>query len=78
MVKAYVLINVKAGTARDVIRKLSKKKFLKSAHLLTGLHDAIAFIEGKNVKDLGKNITDSIHKVKGITKTVTCIVVDGK
>ena len=51
---------------------------MKKAHLVTGLHDAIAFIQGKSVKDLAKNITNGIHKVPGITKTVTCVVVDGK
>jgi len=78
MVQAYVLINVQAGKAKDVIKKLRSKKFVKEAHLLTGLHDAIAFIEAKSVKTLADSITETIHKVKGITKTVTCIVVDGK
>jgi phenylpyruvate tautomerase PptA (4-oxalocrotonate tautomerase family) len=35
-------------------------------------------MHGKNIKDLAKNITDSIHKIQGIQKTVTCIVVNGK
>jgi len=78
MVQAYVFINVQAGTAKDVVRKLRRKKFVKTVHLVTGLHDAIAFIEGKNLKVLADNITDGIHKVKGITKTVTCVVVNGK
>lgn len=78
MVQAYIFVNVKAGSAEAVIKKLRKKKFVKSAHLVTGLHDAVAFIEGKNVKDLARNITAGVHKVPGITKTVTCVVVDGK
>ncbi len=78
MIQAYILINVQAGKAKDVIHKLRRKKFVKRAHLLTGLHDAIAFIEGKSVKALADSITEGVHKVKGITKTVTCIVVDGK
>jgi DNA-binding Lrp family transcriptional regulator len=78
MVQAYVFINIKAGTAKDVIRKLRKKKFVKRAHLVTGLHDVIAFIEGKNVKELADSITEKIHKVKGIQRSVTCVVVDGK
>ncbi len=78
MVQAYVFINTKAGTAKNVIAKLRKKKFVKSAHLVTGLHDAIIFMHGKNIKDLAKNITDSIHKIQGIQKTVPCIVVNGK
>lgn len=78
MIQAYVFINVQAGKAKDVIRKLRRKKFVKKAHLVTGLHDAIAFIEGKTVKNLADNITEGVHNVKGITKTVTCVVVDGK
>lgn len=78
MIQAYVFVNVKAGSADNVIKKLRKKKFVKTAHLVTGLHDAIAFIQGKSVKDLTKSITAGIHKIPGITKTVTCIVVNGK
>ena len=78
MVEAYIFVNVKAGSATSVIKKLRKKKFVKTAHLVTGLHDAIVFIKGKSVKDLAKNITAGVHKVPGITKTVTCVVVDGK
>jgi DNA-binding Lrp family transcriptional regulator len=78
MIQAYVFVNVKAGSAVDVIRKLRKKKYVKTAHLVTGLHDAIVFIQGKSVKDLANNITRGVHKVPGITKTVTCVVVDGK
>jgi DNA-binding Lrp family transcriptional regulator len=78
MIQAYIFVNVKAGSADAVIKKLRKKKFVKTAHLVTGLHDAILFIQGKNVKDLTKNITGGIHKVPGITRTVTCVVVDGK
>ena len=77
MVQAYIFVNVKAGSAPTVIKKLRKKKFVKSAHLVTGLHDAIIFIQGKTVKELAKNITNGIHKVPGITKTVTCVVVNG-
>jgi DNA-binding Lrp family transcriptional regulator len=78
MVEAYVFINVQAGKARSVISSLRKKKFVKQAHLVTGLHDAIVFIKGKDIKTIANNITSGIHKVKGITKTVTCVVVDGK
>jgi DNA-binding Lrp family transcriptional regulator len=78
MVEAYVFINVQAGKAKSVISSLRRKKFVKQAHLVTGLHDAIIFIQGKSVKALANNITNGIHKVKGITKTVTCVVVDGK
>ena len=78
MIEAYVFINVQAGTAKDVIRKLRKKKFVKRAHLVTGLHDAIAFIQGKTIKVLADEITQTVHKIKGIQRTVTCVVVDGK
>lgn len=78
MVQAYVFVNVKAGSATNVIKKLRKKKYVKTAHLVTGLHDAIIFIQGKTITDLAKNITAGVHKVPGITKTVTCVVVNGK
>jgi DNA-binding Lrp family transcriptional regulator len=77
MLQAYIFINVKAGTAKEVIKKLRKKKYVKQAHLVTGLHDAIAFVNAKNIKDLADDITKGIHKIGGITKTITCVVVNG-
>jgi DNA-binding Lrp family transcriptional regulator len=77
MVAAYEFINCDAGKAELVVRALRKIKGLKQAHVVTGLHDIIAYVEAPSMKDLTKLIISQIQGTKGVGRTVTCIVVNG-
>ncbi len=77
MVAAYEFINCDAGKAELVVRVLRKIKGLKQAHVVTGLHDIIAYVEAPTMKDLTKLIISKIQGTKGVGRTVTCIVVNG-
>ncbi|MBU1355643.1 MAG: Lrp/AsnC ligand binding domain-containing protein [Candidatus Edwardsbacteria bacterium] len=77
MVAAYEFINCDAGKAELVVRALRKIKGLKQAHVVTGLHDIIAYVEAPSMKDLTKLIISKIQGTKGVGRTVTCIVVNG-
>ncbi|MDQ7799513.1 MAG: Lrp/AsnC ligand binding domain-containing protein [Candidatus Edwardsbacteria bacterium] len=77
MVAAYEFINCDAGKAELVVRALRKIKGLKQAHVVTGLHDIIAYVEAPTMKDLTKMIISRIQGTKGVGRTVTCIVVNG-
>jgi len=77
MVAAYEFINCEAGKAELVVRALRKIKGLKQAHVVTGLHDIIAYVEAPSMKDLTKLIISKIQGTKGVGRTVTCIVVNG-
>ncbi|HAD82840.1 MAG: hypothetical protein A2509_02125 [Candidatus Edwardsbacteria bacterium RIFOXYD12_FULL_50_11] len=77
MVAAYEFINCDAGKAELVVRALRKIKGLKQAHVVTGLHDIIAYVEAPTMKDLTKLIISRIQGTKGVGRTVTCIVVNG-
>ncbi|MDQ7779619.1 MAG: Lrp/AsnC ligand binding domain-containing protein [Planctomycetota bacterium] len=73
---AYVLINIEAGKPRSALAALKKNKDVRSAHLVTGLHDAIALIEAPDVNKLGTIVTESVQKITGVQRTVTCICVE--
>ncbi len=75
-ISAYVLFNVEAGKQRSVLTALKKSKEVRSVHLVTGLHDAIALIEASDINKLGAIVTESIQKVPGVQRTVTCICVE--
>jgi len=77
MVAAYEFINCDAGKAELVVRSLRKIKGLKQVHVVTGLHDIIAYVEAPSMKDLTKLIISKIQGTKGVGRTVTCIVVNG-
>ncbi|MDD5625861.1 MAG: Lrp/AsnC ligand binding domain-containing protein [Patescibacteria group bacterium] len=76
-VGAYVLIKVQRQDASDVALEILftlrvYKKVVK-AHVVTGMYDVIANIEGDDIKDLGDTVVQ-IHDLKGVRSTVTCIV----
>lgn len=76
MFAAYELINCSAGASERVAAALRKIKGVKQAHVVTGLHDVVAYVEARNLSELTKLIISKIQGTKGVTKTVTCMVVN--
>ena len=74
--KAYVLIETKVGKTKDVVLALRKAKGLKEVNAVTGPYDVIAMVEGADLTTVGNLVTDDIHPVGGIERTVTCLAVD--
>lgn len=72
-VKAYVLIEVAVGKAKEVVTALQKVEGVQSVSAVTGPYDVIAVIERPDVNAIGDLVTRSIHSVSGIARTVTCL-----
>ncbi|MDI6740637.1 MAG: Lrp/AsnC ligand binding domain-containing protein [Candidatus Edwardsbacteria bacterium] len=77
MFAAYEFINCDAGKAELVVRQLRKIKGMKQAHVVTGLHDIVAYVEAPSLNELTRLIIGNIQGTKGVNRTVTCMVVDG-
>jgi DNA-binding Lrp family transcriptional regulator len=76
MVGAYLLINTNTGMESAVVKSLKRIRGVKNAHVVTGLHDVICYVEGKNLSDVKTIIVRSVRGVKGIQRTVTCLALD--
>jgi len=76
MVGAYLLINTETGMESAVVEALNKIGGVKNAHVVTGLHDAICYVEGKDFGEVKNIIVSKVRGVKGIQRTVTCIAID--
>jgi len=74
--KAYVLIETKVGKSKDVVLALRNAKGIKEVNAVTGPYDVIAIVEGTDLTTVGNLVTDDIHPVNGIERTVTCLAVD--
>ncbi len=76
MISAYVLVETSAGknikNVRDQIRRF---KGVKSAELVTGPYDIVVRIEGKDMQELTRIVTDKILGVKGVGKTITLVII---
>ena len=72
---AYVLINIEGNKVKNVLNGLSKIKGVKSAHVVAGPYDIIAFIEAKDLESLGNTVVSNVRKISGIVQTMTCVTV---
>ena len=73
--KAYILIETAVGKTKDVVSALEvqKVKEIKSVDLVTGNYDIIAVVEHEDFNAIGNLVTEKIHPVQGIARTVTCL-----
>ena len=73
--KAFVLIEVNVGKAREVAGAISKLKGsgVDSVYTVTGPYDIIAIVEGETLNEIGDLVTSKIHPISGISRTVTCL-----
>jgi len=73
--KAFVLVETEVGKTREVSAALKQLEGVKSVDLVTGPYDVIAIIEAKNLNEIGDLVTDKIHPIVGISRTVTCLAI---
>jgi DNA-binding Lrp family transcriptional regulator len=76
LAKAFVLIQTEVGKAAQVAEDVKKIEGVTSAEDVTGPYDVIALAEAETLDDLGKLVVSKIQHVEGITRTLTCPVVN--
>jgi len=74
-VKAYVLMNLAATSVSESLKEIRDIKGVKFADAVTGPYDAVIQVEASNMDELGRLITTKLLKVKGVSKTLTCVAV---
>ena len=75
-VHAYVLIQTEVGKAAQVAAAVGKIDGVVSADDVTGPYDVIVRAEAGSVDDLGKMVVSKVQLIDGITRTLTCPVVN--
>ena len=74
MVSAYILIQTEVGKASNVTREIGQIKGISSVDGVTGPYDVIARGEAVDLDELAKSIVMPIQAVEGVTRTLTCPV----
>ena len=74
MVTAYILIQTEVGKASQVTNSLSTIVGVVAVDGVTGPYDVIARAESADLDDLAKTIVMPIQEVEGVTRTLTCPV----
>jgi DNA-binding Lrp family transcriptional regulator len=78
-VRGYVLIEAEVGHSKGVGEAVSGLKHpdarVTSVDTVTGPYDVIVQMEADDIDKLSKAITDAIHQIEGVQRTVTCLAV---
>lgn len=75
--KAFVLVETTVGRSREVTAALRQVVGIKSVDMVTGPYDVIAIVEAETLSDIGDIVTGKIHPIAGISRTVTCLAIEG-
>jgi DNA-binding Lrp family transcriptional regulator len=75
-VSAYILIQTEVGKAAAVAREVRAVDGIVAADDVTGPYDVIAKAEASSVDDLGRLVVSRVQMIDGITRTLTCPVVN--
>lgn len=75
-IQAYVFVECTLGNSTGVVEALLKLPGVETAHAVTGAYDVIAFVHAESMAVLGDLLTSGIHRLPGVLKTTTNVVVE--
>ena len=73
--KAYVLIETAVGKTRDVMNSLTSVRGMEAVDAVTGPYDIIAVVSANDLNSVGEIVTERVHTIAGVNRTVTCLSV---
>ena len=71
--KAYVLVETTVGQGPKVAAALQMMPGLISVDRVTGPYDIILVFEAEDLRTVGNLVTEHVHSIGGISRTVTCL-----
>jgi len=74
--KAYVLIKIRPGDIKEVVRRLREISHVLEANMTFGPYDVVAVVESEDLAGLGTLIASSIQPMPGVEQTLTCLAVE--
>ena len=74
--KAYVLVNIRTGSIKEVIKHLRRVESILEANMTFGPYDAVAVIETDDINGVGSILANEIQPIPGVLDTITCLAVD--
>lgn len=75
-VKAYVLIQTEVGKSAQVSVEVGRLEGVVSALDVTGPYDVIVQAEADSIDALGKMVVSRMQLTDGVTRTLTCPIIN--
>jgi DNA-binding Lrp family transcriptional regulator len=76
VVEAYVLIQTEVGKAKQVVEEVRMIDGVSQADDVTGPYDIVVRAGAEDVDALGRLVVARIQSIAGITRTLTCPVIN--
>ncbi|MCX8182788.1 MAG: Lrp/AsnC ligand binding domain-containing protein, partial [Candidatus Methanomethyliaceae archaeon] len=73
---AFVLINVEAGSDKEVLENIKKISEVKQAYMVYGVYDLVAILEADTLEKLRECVTKKIRQLDKVRSTMTMIVME--
>ncbi|MDD1766378.1 MAG: Lrp/AsnC ligand binding domain-containing protein [Candidatus Methanomethyliaceae archaeon] len=73
---AFVLVNVEAGTDKEVLENIKKTPEVKQAYMVYGVYDVIVMLESDTLEKLREMVTKKIRQLDKVRSTMTMIVME--
>jgi len=70
---AFIMMNVKVGTDREVVSRLRKLKGVKEVYEVYAVYDIVAIVEAATMAELNELVNSEIRKIEDVTSTNTII-----
>ena len=71
---SYRTQNKELLSQRELAREIAKFPEVQEVHIITGDWDLLIKVKAENVEAIGKLVIDKLRLIKGIKKTLTCVV----
>lgn len=73
---AYILVQTEVGKMNAVAEAIRAIPGIAQADAVTGPYDVIARAEVSTMDELGRKVITAVQQISGITRTITCPVVN--
>ena len=78
MPKAFVFLNIDAGSEPEILKSLREVPEVKESYFVYGVYDVVAKIETDSMDKLKEVISQKVRRLDNVRSTLTMIVSEGK
>lgn len=76
MPKAFVLVNVEAGSEEEVLEQIKKIEGVDEAYYSYGVYDVIAKAQAETMEKLRDTVTQKMRTISKVRSTLTLILME--
>jgi DNA-binding Lrp family transcriptional regulator len=71
---SYETINEKPLSQREIAKQIARFPEVQEVHIIAGDWDILIKVKENNIDAIGKFVIDKLRNIKGVEKTLTCMV----